>query len=246
MCAKLKVIISTLYTVKKITKVDIQLYKLLKSIFWILFGTTKFSTKFYLRRNVGRLEGWRERDFFFIHIPKTAGTSVCAYLGVTDPGHFTYREAESLGIVDNDTITFAVLRDPIDRLVSTFRYSKKVEKLNGSNALSWVSKFDSIDELVANGLSPERISEHYFLRPQAEYLPAKDNEKLALLDFQDLPDAVESYVKRVLPGRNALSEMPHLRASHSEKAEISAATARKIEELYIKDYELYKKIKNTA
>ena len=64
----------------------------------------------------------------FIHVPKNAGTSVteALRLDVGLPGHRTWREYEGRCIAPDGTpyFSFAVVRDPLDRLVSNYDYAR--------------------------------------------------------------------------------------------------------------------------
>jgi len=52
----------------------------------------------------------------FVHIPKTAGTSIYKTLGIKEPGHKR--------LLEYTPNTFSVVRNPFDRLVSHFCYIK--------------------------------------------------------------------------------------------------------------------------
>ncbi len=67
-----------------------------------------------------------ERQFLFVHIPKTAGTSVCEALKLNRSHHYFvegYRD-----FVDAETFErlykFAFVRHPVDRFVSLYNYAR--------------------------------------------------------------------------------------------------------------------------
>ena len=65
--------------------------------------------------------------FVFVHIPKTAGTSIMTALGITKKRHLTVREiVDEIGAdAWRGAFTFAFVRNPWDRVVSDFRYRVK-------------------------------------------------------------------------------------------------------------------------
>jgi hypothetical protein len=84
-----------------------------------------------------------KNHLLYLHIPKTAGTSLKSNLRddvtlVLDvefkselpcpPQHFHYELLYRLGLVSLCTGSFAIVRHPIDRFISEYTYRKKVDK----------------------------------------------------------------------------------------------------------------------
>lgn len=91
-------------------------------------------------------------DIEFIHVPKTAGTTIAAHLARLDPVRFqsnrylyTALQARS---TDPDAYrartSFAVVRNPFDRLISIWKYERKQSAENKISAdeMLIVSNFD--------------------------------------------------------------------------------------------------------
>jgi len=69
--------------------------------------------------------------FIFIHVPKTAGTSIATALrpyGLTGAGHYTLQKIQDRSSITDDQLNtfykFAVVRNPWDIVVSHYFYSK--------------------------------------------------------------------------------------------------------------------------
>lgn len=65
------------------------------------------------------------KNFIFIHIPKTGGTAICHALGIDEVGHFKIDYLKSIYTERWDkAFKFAVVRNPWDRFVSNYEYSR--------------------------------------------------------------------------------------------------------------------------
>ena len=72
----------------------------------------------------GWLEGFEVTKSLYIHIPKTAGTSICDALYERDPWHYSLNHYKNIRPhFYNSLFKFAFVRDPYDRLLSTYNYS---------------------------------------------------------------------------------------------------------------------------
>jgi len=111
----------------------------------------------------------------FIHIPKTAGVSVCKILyGVDIIGHAKLRHYQ---IVFNHRafssyFKFCFVRNPWDRLYSAYRFLM----LGGWHEADrkWAEynlhKFSSFEDFVLNGLADKSILSEVHLQPQYPYI----------------------------------------------------------------------------
>jgi hypothetical protein len=84
----------------------------------------------------------------FIHVPKNAGTSVldALQLNVGLPGHRTWREYDGRCVTPDGTpyFSFAVVRHPLDRLVSSYDYARMAQ-----------SYYHSLDGPSISGVHPD-------------------------------------------------------------------------------------------
>lgn len=73
-------------------------------------------------------------NFIFIHINKTAGSSIKTAIGLTKKNHLTVKEiidTHGVGqIVFKNTYKFAVVRNPWDRALSQYKYRVKTNQCN--------------------------------------------------------------------------------------------------------------------
>ncbi|MFN3218525.1 MAG: sulfotransferase family 2 domain-containing protein [Acidimicrobiales bacterium] len=87
----------------------------------------------------------------FIHVPKNAGTSVmeALRLDVGLPGHRTWREYEGRCITPEGTpyFSFAVVRDPRDRVVSSYDYARMERSL-----------YHAVDGVSFSGVHPDHAA----------------------------------------------------------------------------------------
>lgn len=100
--------------------------------FKIRIGVYKFSEDLFGKRAVRRyylnycIKVYLKHRIIFIHIPRTGGTSITRYVYGRRSGHFYASDiVEQLGLgVFNELVSFAVTRNPYDRLVSAYEYIK--------------------------------------------------------------------------------------------------------------------------
>jgi len=144
------------------------------------------------------------RDVMMVHIPKTAGTSIRNTLGMYPARkarpelgfkqHLTAKEIISIvGKPQWDqAFTFAMVRNPWDRMVSNYHYRKKkigfVEK-------GWDIAFsDYVHGAIGQGELPYDPSSK-FLMPQVEWL--KDEQGEICVDFIGRYESVQSDFKSI-------------------------------------------------
>lgn len=142
---------------------------------------------------------WISFPFFFLHVPKSAGTSVVRSLGLKDPGHLLVNEySKSTRKILRRKTALLVIRDPFERLLSTYRYAKKMREKSGVGYLCDIEKFDSFDNWVKARLGKNYIRKHYFLRPASYYIKsAKDNDmEVYVVCMEYLQESLESFFEQ--------------------------------------------------
>ena len=111
----------------------------------------------------------------YIHIPKTAGTSIETCLKDQNDieqivgGHTTcqalmYHKKNEM----SNLFTFTVVRNPFDRLLSAYKYMLKMET-NDILGNEDIKKCENFKDFVINYLNEETISNMH-LRPQYEFV----------------------------------------------------------------------------
>jgi hypothetical protein len=81
-----------------------------------------------VRRNS---EIWAKAGVLFIHIPKAAGTSINQALYGRFMGHVRASDIERWGTAELRSLpSFAITRNPWDRLVSAYRYSRRLHDVD--------------------------------------------------------------------------------------------------------------------
>jgi len=121
----------------------------------------------------------------FVHITKTAGTSVARSMFNYLPYHYTAVEYRVIyGKKTFDTyFKFAFVRNPWDRLYSSFRYLKSGgwNKEDQQWADENLSEYDNFKDFVLTWLSQENIKKHIHFKPQCEFVC--DNNNNILVDY---------------------------------------------------------------
>lgn len=146
----------------------------------------------------------------FVHVPKAAGTSVVSSLyNKSDWTHLTYQDyIDEYGSEVVDKLkTFALVRDPYDRLLSAFNYLKRSDLYFDKEWVSQHLTMKSFEDFVLSWLTSENVEnclidhfklQSYFVREhkglpsfriwKIEELPAKQCEIEAYLGRKmDLP-----------------------------------------------------------
>jgi len=148
--------------------------------------------------------------FIFIHINKTAGTSIGKAIGLTIKDHLTAKEViarvgESKW---NEAYKFTLVRNPWDKAVSLYEYRRKKDKTDiatrGISFSDWVKMTYGDDKDF-----------HYYnvksFQPQVDWL--KDNEGKISIDFVGKFESINEdfdHIKSVI-GLDA--DLPYLNAS---------------------------------
>ena len=121
----------------------------------------------------------------FIHIPKTAGTSILKALGKNNGGRnhlswYVYYTARQNYF--ERFFKFAFVRNPWDRAYSSYKYLRNGGNKQGDIELSnLLSQFDSFDDFVIRGLEKGHFRSHLLFLPQSNFI-AGPNGKL-MIDF---------------------------------------------------------------
>ena len=184
-----------------------------------------------------------EAGVVFVHVPKTGGTSVArALYGTAGGGHRTVRDyrAELGDAFVDRAFVFAVVRDPVERLASAFRYLQA----GGGNRLDAAFRdrvlgpYPELDAFVRGWLRPETVREQVHFRPQAEFVVGADGALGVdlVVRHERLAEGYAAVRRRT--GRGG--PLPHLNAGPPRPAPALGAEARtRVRELYRDDFDLF-------
>ena len=209
-----------------------------------------------------------ERKIIFVHIPKTAGTSVRRHLQLNhasfsrrigqrvnggfvngscnywatgvDLQHLTLSELLSAANVQDPQsfFKFTFLREPVSRFLSEYHW--RIQREFTKEYTSTLDRFIDYVEDFLNGKVSDPLFHH--LIPQASFFDPQNP-----FDIVGNTDCVETGLKQIsqLLGMQTLKgRLPVLNKSKSV-LDITSSQAQAIRELYEVDTELIEKFKNT-
>ena len=140
------------------------------------------------------LKPFDENKCIFIHVTKTAGTSVALSLFGYLPYHYTGIEYRVIYGKNNfnDYYKFAFVRNPWDRLYSAYRYLKAGgwNEKDQTWADNNISDYDDFNQFVLNWVNKSNIEKHIHFKPQYEFLYDTNNNLLVnhLAYFETIND----------------------------------------------------------
>lgn len=152
------------------------------------------------------LKPYDENQCIFIHVTKTAGTSVSRSLFGYLPYHHTaldYRVIYGKKTF-NQYFKFAFVRNPWDRLHSSYRYLKAGGW--NENDRAWaekhISQFENFEIFVKNWLTEKNIEKHVHFWPQKRFLCDRSSTILVdhLAYFETINDDYETIRRKLSTG----------------------------------------------
>lgn len=187
------------------------------------------------------LKGFSERKAIFVHITKSAGTSVALSLFGALPYHYTASQYRVIfGRNDfNRFFKFTFVRNPWDRLYSAYSYLK-----NGGwddNDRRWsdenLGHITSFEQFVMEWLTVERLESHKHFWPQSWFI--KDAKGNILVDYVGYFETIDADFRLISERVNPQAKLAHTNASKrgSYRDIYGADTTRRVAELYHEDIE---------
>jgi len=188
-------------------------------------------------------DNFYQMNCIFVHIPKTAGTSIGeAIFGTGNTGHWKAKDYQWLNPqLFKKSFKFCIVRNPWERALSAYHYLK-----NGGNTTSdryWKEEnlggINSFDEFIKEKLNQDSIYKWGHFIPQTDFILLEDEsnqmdyvgryENLDK-DFKEICEKLD--IKRELPHQNKSKKPKDYRSSYTENSK------RIIEELYKDDITL--------
>jgi aromatic ring-cleaving dioxygenase len=149
--------------------------------------------------------------FIFIHITKTAGTSIGNAIGLPVKHHLTAKEViAKIGKQKwNTAYKFTFVRNPWDKVVSLYEYRRKKDKTKIA------SRNIPFTEWVKLTLGPHSDPFYYnnvkSFQPQVEWL--KDAEGNIDIDFIGKFESIHADFEQIKLAIGTSAELPHLNAT---------------------------------
>lgn len=176
----------------------------------------KYKNRIGLRINSPLRKG-PKRDFVFIHINKTAGTSIVSYTGKPFRKHLTAKEV--IDVIGQDqwdsAYKFTVVRNPWDKMVSHYKHNIKTKPETMARRGS--KENIPFGEWLSLTLGPVKDKKYYnrpqhFL-PQVEWL--KDYQGRVVMDRVIRFEALAEGYRWVAQDLGLPEGLPHLNATRS-------------------------------
>jgi hypothetical protein len=153
----------------------------------------------------------QDQSFIFVHINKTAGTSVGNAIGLPVKDHLTAMEIiERVGKVAWDNaFKFSLVRNPWDRVVSLYEYRRKKNKTQ--IATRGITFSDWVELVFGDNPDPFYCNNPKSFQPQVEWL--KDDEEKFSIDFVGKFETIAQDFEYIRNEIGIDAVLPHLNAS---------------------------------
>lgn len=185
-------------------------------------------------------EFYDKEKCIFIHTPKTAGTSISKAVYGNDPWHYSVSELEKINKKKfKRYFKFSFVRNPWERMFSTYNYSKKWILMNPHTSIRFMEKYNNFTDFIEFGLSEELVKNHYFFWTYTKYL-TKNNNDLEI-NFCGRFENLESDFQKIRDLIGCNNTLPTLNKSTHEnyRDHYSEKTKDKVYKLYKKDIHLF-------
>lgn len=188
------------------------------------------------------------QSMIFIHVPKVAGTSISRTLFGRSVGHLP---AQYLKKVDPNLWTsaysFAVVRDPLDRLISAYFFLKSggTKDVSVSNGRYYTQKdFETFPRFVSNWLKKnfDKIHKYdYVLWPQHKFVCDKYGKLLVdrIFRLENLNELEQELIKRDKINTSFPFSNRTIYRKKFNRRQLSKKTLNTIYELYEDDYRIF-------
>ena len=190
------------------------------------------------------LHAFHQSKIVFIHIPKTAGLSIlkAIYGEVSLESHRSiFFNQTALNIKSNDFFSFTFVRNPFDRLYSTYRFLENggINKQDEIAFQTHFANFTGFEDFVMNGLNKNMINQVTHLIPQYEYLC--DWKGKVTVDFVGRFESLDKDVKKLSGHLKKEIKLNHLnKTSKVDYTEVyTDDMIQKVKNIYKKDLRIF-------
>lgn len=187
-------------------------------------------------------EDIKKNGVIFIHIPRTAGSSIVQAGFPEIYGHVNYRWYQTRNpALYAQMFKFAFVRNPWDRVYSTFAYlrSNGLNPLDKRFAKKYVLPASSFEDFVNRYLPMDQVRSYLHFIPQVDFIcDSKLNVQIDFVGrFENLPDDIAHLEKMLdkkiyLKSTNASVRLPYADVYNNRMKDIVA-------QYYSKDIEIF-------
>jgi len=182
------------------------------------------------------------KKLIFVQIPKNASTSICNYFG--GPNQFVYDKKWTEYQIHfqeywNDYIKFAVIRNPIDRFISAYKFIRSTDynllQINFENELNINTNINEFLNFVEQKFE---IIVTPILKPQHHFI-CDDNDLIVvdkLIRYENLETELESI------GIIGLELLNQSTIEDENLINLTQESIDKLNALYEKDFEILKSL----
>ena len=181
----------------------------------------------YRRRHIDRVLKGKARyqpcfdrtESLFIHIPKSAGRSLCR--GLYDVKSVEHASADWYQVLDPDKFQryfkFTFVRNPWDRAVSAYAYLRQGGSPASAEDARWsqfINHYQSFDEFVCDWMTPDTITRNALFTPQVEFL--KNIYGQIEMDFVGRFETLIADFDNIAARFKSAGTLPHLNSSRNQ------------------------------
>lgn len=173
--------------------------------------------------------------FIYVHITKTGGTSIREAFNLPHEHKPAYRIIEDIGRKRWDhKYTFSVVRNPWDKVVSTFTFRKRI----GHGILKEKEiSFQEWVRLTFGEMRPEYYDSEWMFMPQTNWLT--DSDGIIAVDYICRFENLQDDFRKVCDHLGKKVFLPHLNKSRREsyRGYYDDASKKLVDDWFVKDIE---------